>query len=187
MGTRFRGTFVISWSQTEIDGLKAAPLDVLAVGAAWRWSGQPVQVDGGHGPLILEGAKGVQEMRRRAARMVRRLIGAAVTGAAADVEPMTEAEAEDASDQGFIVTDGHESWSVTLLPVPDTGASLLMFVGELPPPDQDLWIVRAAVDRTETGANPREGGASSVLPPAPGSPHPRGCAGSRRCGPAIRF
>lgn len=32
MKTGSLGTFVISWSQTEVDGLKAAPLDVLAVG-----------------------------------------------------------------------------------------------------------------------------------------------------------
>ena len=46
MRTGFRGTFVISWSQTETDGLKAAPLDVLAVGASWRWSGEAVRVEG---------------------------------------------------------------------------------------------------------------------------------------------
>jgi len=34
MGTGFRGTFVISWSQTEIDGLDATPVQNLTVGAA---------------------------------------------------------------------------------------------------------------------------------------------------------
>ncbi|NEX47528.1 Hint domain-containing protein [Rhodobacter sp. ETT8] len=156
MGTGSRGTFVISWSQTEIDGLSAAPLDVLAVGASWRWAGQPVRVDGHGGMLLLEGAEGVADIRRRAAKMVRRLIGVAVTGEAS--APETEQEEEDAPDQGFIVTDGHQSWSVTILPVPDTGARLLMFVGDLPPPGQDLWVVRTAIDRTHSGAGAKVAG-----------------------------
>ncbi len=151
MGSGSRGTYVISWSQTEIDGLMAAPLDVLAVGASWRWTGDAVRVDGPSGALLLEGPEGIADIRKRAARMVRRLIGVAVTG---DVHPdgrAAEGE-EDAPDQGFIVTDGHQSWSVTILPVPDTGARLLMFVGDLPPVGQDLWVVRTAVDRTHSGA-----------------------------------
>lgn len=166
MVTRSKGTFVISWSQTEIDGLPAAPLDVLAVGAAWRWHGQAVQVDNAGGPLILDGAEGVQEIRRRAARMVRRLIGAAVAGAVHQADGVAEPEDEDI-DQAFIVTDGHQSWPVTILAVPDTGARLLMFVGEAPPPEQDLWVVRAAVDRTETGSNTK--GAGGVICFTPGT------------------
>lgn len=166
MVARSRGTFVISWSQTEIDGLVAAPLDVLAVGASWRWHGQPVQVDSAGGPLILDGAEGVQEIRRRAAKMVRRLIGAAVAGSAIQEDGTTGQDDEDV-DQGFVVTDGHQSWSVTILAVPDTGARLLMFVGELPPAAQDLWVVRAAIDRTETGSNTK--GAGGVICFTPGT------------------
>ena len=35
MGTGFEGTFVISWSQTETDGLAGAPVESLTVGATW--------------------------------------------------------------------------------------------------------------------------------------------------------
>ena len=145
-----RGTFVISWSQTEIDGLLAAPLDVMAVGASWRWMGDAVRVDGPAGVLVLEGPEGIADIRKRASRMVRRLIGVAVAGEA-DVADGTALQ-EDEPDQGFIVTDGHQSWSVTVLPVPDTGARLLMFVGDLPPVGHDLWVVRTAIDRTHSGA-----------------------------------
>ena len=159
MMTGSRGTFVISWSQTEIDGLMAAPLDVLSVGASWRWTGTPVRVDGQGGALLLEGAEGIADIRKRAARMVRRLIGAAVTGDTTTLPVgQTTDEDEDAPDQGFIVTDGHQSWSVTILPVPDTGARLLMFVGDLPPPGQDLWVVRTAIDRTHSGAGAKVAG-----------------------------
>ena len=158
------GTFVISWSQTEVDGLKAAPLDVLSVGTTWRWGGAAVRVDGPQGVLLLEGAEGAADIRKRAARMVRRLVGSAVGTAEA---PPSEDEVQDIPDQSFIVTDGHQSFTVTIIPVPDTGARLLMLVGDLPPPDQDLWVVRTAIDRTQSGAGARTAG--GVICFAPGT------------------
>ncbi len=155
MKTGSPGTFVISWSQTEVDGLKAAPLDVLTVGTTWRWGGAAVRVDGPQGGLLLEGAEGAADIRKRAARMVRRLVGTAV--GVADATP-PEDEVQELPDQSFIVTDGHQSFTVTIIPVPDTGARLLMLVGDLPPPDQDLWVVRTAIDRTHSGAGARTAG-----------------------------
>ena len=75
MKTGFRGTFVISWTQTEIDGLEAAPVAALEVGAAWSWHGDAVRVDGPSELLRLDMADGEQDLRRRAARTVRRLVG----------------------------------------------------------------------------------------------------------------
>ena len=164
MKTGSSGTFVISWSQTEVDGLKAASLDVLAVGTTWRWGGAAVRVDGPQGILLLEGAEGAADIRRRAARMVRRLVGAAVGGA--ETEAVDE-PAPELPDQSFIVTDGHQSFTVTIIPVPDTGARLLMLVGDLPPPDQDLWVVRTAIDRSQTAAGARAAG--GVICFAPGT------------------
>ncbi|MDG1802079.1 MAG: hemolysin-type calcium-binding protein, partial [Paracoccaceae bacterium] len=46
METGFEGAFVISWSQTELDGLWAAPISSLRTGAVWRWTGEAVRVDG---------------------------------------------------------------------------------------------------------------------------------------------
>ena len=157
MKTGSMGTFVISWSQTEVDGLKAASLDVLSVGATWRWTGAAVRVDGPQGVLLLEGAEGAADIRKRAAQVVRRLVGAAV---GADDRPKEERgiAGEDLPEQGFIVTDGRQSYSVTIIAVPDTGARLLMLVGELPPADQDLWVVRTAIDRTHSGAGARTAG-----------------------------
>jgi hypothetical protein len=94
-------------------------------------------------------------MRQRAARMVQRLIGVAVTG---DGKSNDTAEPDDMPDQCFIVTDGLQSYPVTILPVPDSGARLLMFLGEPPPVDRDLWIVRAQIDRTGGAAGERAGG-----------------------------
>ncbi len=156
METGSSGTFVISWSQTETDGLKAAPLDILAVGATWRWTGAPVRVDGPQDVLRLDGAEGVAEMRRRAARSVRRLLGAAVGQDKAC--PAEDLGGEELADQSFVLTDGHQSYTVTLLAVPDTGAVLLMLVGEMPAPDTDLWVVRVAIDRARFVASGRSAG-----------------------------
>lgn len=158
MKTGSRGTYVISWSQTEVDGVTAAHLDVLAVGATWRWTGAPVRVDGPQNMLLLEDVLGSAEMRKRASRMVRRLVGAAVTAAPSLDSRLSDAADDEPEDErGFIVTDGHQSYAVTFIPVPDTGARLLLFVGDLPPPDRDLWVVRSNIDRTQT-----TGGAQSA-------------------------
>ena len=156
MGTGGKATFVISWSQTEVDGVQAATLDMLTVGAAWRWTGKPVRIDAPGGVLLLEGAEGAADMRQRAARMVQRLIGVAV-GTDARVAD-DRGEPDEMPDQCFIVTDGVQSHPVTILPVPDSGARLLMFHGEVPPADRDLWIVRAQIDRSGGAAGDRAGG-----------------------------
>ena len=68
MKTGFKGTFVISWSQTEIDGLDAAPVHSLKVGAAWAWRGDAIRVDGPNDVLRLDQADGAENLRKRAAR-----------------------------------------------------------------------------------------------------------------------
>lgn len=162
MITGSRGTFVISWTQTEVDGVKGASLDLLSVGATWRWTGELVRVDGQTDLLLLEGAEGKAEMQKRAARMVRRLIGSAVGKAAQDrAEEKAQDKAEDIDDlpeQGFIVTDGVQSFALTIIPVPDSGARLVMMLGDVPPANRDLWVVRTSIDRARVAAGGREGG-----------------------------
>lgn len=164
MKTGSLGTFVISWSQTEVDGVKAASTDLLNVGAAWRWTGAAVRVDGPQGLLLLEEAEGGADIRKRAARMVRRLVGAAVSGETVE-PPQLDTPYDSAPDQGFVVTDGHQSYSITIIPVPDTGAQLLMFVGDVPPMEQDLWVVRTSIDRANlSGGGQPAGGVICFTP-----------------------
>ena len=158
MITGSRGTFVISWTQTEVDGVKGASLDLLSVGATWRWTGEVVRVDGSADLLLLEGAEGKAEMRKRAARMVRRLIGSAIGKAEGPAEETAEEGGDDLPDQGFIVTDGVQSFALTLIPVPDSGARLVMMLGDVPPVNRDLWVVRTSIDRARVAAGAREGG-----------------------------
>lgn len=141
MKTGYQGTFVISWTQTEIDGLSPAPLSSVRVGAGWSWRGEAVRVDGPRDLLILTGAEGEAELRARAARMVRRLMGAALEGPAAP-----DLGEDPAPEQSFTVTDGLRAWVVTLVELPDSAARLLMFSGHVPPAGAELWIVDCGLD-----------------------------------------
>ena len=155
MKTGFKGTFVISWAQTELDGVQSAALNLLNVGASWRWTGDAVRVDAPQSVLVLEGAEGVTDVRLRAAKMVRRLIGA-VIAPPRDAAVPTAADLDD-DNQTFVVTDGRRSYLATVIPVPDTGVRLIMFLGDVPPSNSDLWVVRvsmARVDSTLRAAGP---------------------------------
>ncbi|MGO4851178.1 Hint domain-containing protein [Phaeovulum sp. W22_SRMD_FR3] len=156
MKAGYLGTFVISWAQSEVDGIAAAPLEMLTIGSQWRWSGEALRVDGPSDVLILTGPDGEEDMRRRAARKLRRLMGAAVSGRAlAQV-----AEPPMVSEQGFTVTDGLRAYVVTLVDLPDSAARLVMFAGRVPPSNCDLWVV----DRTlDLGLRPRDTGGKGVI------------------------
>lgn len=146
MGTGFRGTFVISWSQTEVDGLRAAPVLALRAGASWLWQGEVVRVDGPSELLRLERTDGKGQVRRRAARMVRRLVGAAVTRASRIEPDDMEDDAPPMRDDSFVVTDGARSFTVTLIEVGPGQPPLLMFVDEIPPRGRALWVVHQSYE-----------------------------------------
>ncbi|MEM1102317.1 MAG: Hint domain-containing protein [Pseudomonadota bacterium] len=143
METGFRGTFVISWSQTQTDGETAAIPSALAASKTWRWTGDVVRVDGPGAILRLDGANGDAELRRRAAERVRRLVGAARANTA-DLEDVDLADFAPLRDDCFVVTDGRAAYVVTLVDVPGA-RPLAMFVDDVPPADIDLWIVEARI------------------------------------------
>ena len=156
MRTGFRGTFVISWSQTEVDGLEAAPLPSLAVGAAWAWRGDAVRVDGPQDVLRLDRANGTEAIRQRAARIVHRLVGAAVDnkpldGDQTDADPLM-------TDSMFVVTDGAQSYTVTVIEVGRGAPPLLMFLDDIPPRKTDLWVVHHTINTAQDAAAPDQGG-----------------------------
>lgn len=156
METGFRGTFVISWSQTEVDGLEAAPLPALAVGAAWTWRGDTVRVDGPQDVLRLDRANGEDAIRRSAARMVHRLVGAAV-----DNKPLTQDSGISdplLKDCSFVVTDGAKSFTVTVIEVGRGAPPLLMFLDDIPPRNTDLWVVHHTINSADGDPTPDQSG-----------------------------
>ncbi|WP_435231155.1 Hint domain-containing protein [Pseudopelagicola sp. nBUS_20] len=142
METGFCGTFVISWSQTEVDGLEDAPEQALETGVSWSWSGDAVRVDGPNELLRLDQGGEAANIRRRAARMVHRLVGVALS------ETEDIGETEPLFDGGFVVTDGESSFAATLIEVLDN-APLLMFLNELPPKNKALWVVHHSMQSLE--------------------------------------
>ncbi len=147
MKTGYQGTFVISWAQTEIEGIAGASLATLTVGAAWSWTGEALRVDGPRDLLILTGSETERARRARAAKMVRRLLGAALDGEGADALAQEALpELPDLPDQSFTVTDGLDAWVVTLVELPEAQARLLMFSGRVPPRDTEMWVVDCTLD-----------------------------------------
>ncbi len=138
MGAGFLGTWVIPWSQTEIDGLFAAPQHVLTVGSGWRWVGEALRLDGPTELLRLEGAEGSADMRQHISRKVHRLVGAATDP---DISWEDNLD-EPILDCGFVVTDGAHSYTITEIDAGTGAQPLLMFVNDMPPANTDLWVVR---------------------------------------------
>ena len=133
MRTGFRGTFVISWAQTELDGLAAASASSLTVGAVWQWHGEATRVDGPSDVLVLGQCEETTILRKHAARAVRRLVYAAL-----DKPQVVPVEAPDDPllDHGFAVTDGRRSYTATVIDVPGREVPLLMFLDDIPPRDR---------------------------------------------------
>lgn len=162
MKTGFRGTFVISWTQTEVDGLEAAPVQSLETGAVWSWHGEPVRVDGPSELLCLDGADGEANIRKRAARMVRKLVGAAIEPSKRPVEVEVD---DPLMDSAFVVTNGARSFTVTLIDVPGSAQPLLMFLDDLPPRGTDLWVVHHTLNNSPSNPmGPSSGGVICFTP-----------------------
>ena len=138
------GTFVISWSQTEVDGLSGAPVASLEEGAMWRWSGDPVQIDAALGSHSSENsAEARDSYRRRAAASARRIVARALVQEGVRT-PFVDDVAE--FDRAFTVTDGHRRWTATLIDMPEIARPLLMFTGSMPPAGMPLLVAEGVMD-----------------------------------------
>lgn len=135
-GAGYFGIFVIAWGQTEIDGLRQPRPDDLAVGSHWCWRGSPVRVDGPPDVLMLRDAAAEADRRRRAARVVRKLLG---EGLAPPPRDLPRGEEDNGHERGFEVSDGRRSYALTI--VGRGSETLLVASGALPPRDTDLWVL----------------------------------------------
>lgn len=162
METGFRGAFVISWLQTEVDGLEAAEVENLSVGAAWSWRGELTRIDGPSGVLRLQDNGQRAARRKCAAKLVRRLVAAAgVHETAIDGGE----EIDTWPDAGFVVTDGRRTFTVTAVPVGGGAPPLLMFVDQIPPRERELWVVHQSLDVLRRNSTaPETGGVICFTP-----------------------
>lgn len=161
MAMHDRGTFVMAWSQAELDGLIGMRPGAISVGSTWRWRGEAVRVDDSRDILVLEGAEGVADMRRRAAGHVRKILGdpSLLFGQGADDLPE-----EPLFRSGFEVTDGIEKFQATLIDLEDGQHPMLLFIGALPPSEQDLWVVSVSMGAKTTLPEDELGGTICFVP-----------------------
>jgi len=161
MMTGYRGTFVISWDQTEIDGLTGAPVATVSIGATWRWTGRAIRVDAPRDILMLHDAVDTVALHRAAARNLHRVLGR-------DAIPQVESSDTEDTDSlfaaGFDVTDGRARYSVTLIEVESNRHPLLLFLGDIPPADQDLWVVHCATESVSQGPAEQKNGVVCFVP-----------------------
>jgi Hint domain len=146
MGMGFRAAYMIAWAQTEVDGLRSVTRDQVVLGSSWRWTGTAVQVDVPDGPLVLGDGSAATDMRQRAANSVRQLVEVAMaTGQPHSMRRRVAAGSD--VDDVFVVTDGLQTYTMTVIEVPATGARLVMAMDKMPPVDQDMWVMKIVTDR----------------------------------------
>ena len=146
MMTGPEGTFVISWSQTEIDGLSGAPASSLDAGSMWIWRGEPVRIDGATGGVRGAYPNETREMhRRRAAVSARRIVARALAQEGART-PFNDEVME--FDRSFTLSDGRRNWVATLIDMPEVARPLLMFAGSMPPRNVPLCVTKGIAEAT---------------------------------------
>ena len=143
MLTGFRGTFVIAWAQIEVDGQRAADPSEVRAGVAFSWSGEAQRVDGPPGLLELDDDASLADLRRRAVGRgsVRLCLGGGPLQPGID-----QSDGGMLSDRGFVVSDGRRSWILTVISAGRAGSPLVMFAGDLPPRETELWVVKGLSD-----------------------------------------
>lgn len=131
------GTYVISWAQTEVDGIVAAPVASLDEGAHWIWRGDVVRIDGASAFGTTSRLDHRSSYRKRAAASARRIVSRALAMEGVRT-PYSDFTAD--FDRTFRVTDGQRDWVVTLIEMAEIARPLLMFTGDVPPQDVPLQV-----------------------------------------------
>ncbi|SLN20101.1 hypothetical protein AQS8620_00504 [Aquimixticola soesokkakensis] len=139
METGSSGTFVIAWSQVELEGFVDASLSAVTIGASLRWRGAAICVDKKTDILVLSGAQETVALRGRAANSVHRINGRPFDGPSSGGSQEVQTHL---MEDGFDVTDGVAQYSFFVIDRPD-GDPLLMCHGAMPPVGAELWVVRS--------------------------------------------
>lgn len=140
MGTGFRGTFMISWAQTLVEGFPAEQAQELAEGMTWRWRGRALPLEGDGAALLLGASRDHAELRARAARIVRKMLHHPAPtpreDAAEDADPLFRG--------AFILSDGARFYTVVPVVPADGRLPILLFPENMPPANREMTIVQAS-------------------------------------------
>lgn len=132
MKAGYNGCVAITWTQTEIDGLEAAPLAFLAVGAAWSWRGQAIcltDVETAAEAWASEAGSALGTFGRSATRGNLR-----------------------GSHHGTVLlTNGAQQFTATLVLTAGDSKPTLVFENGCPARDQDFWVAEITLTDHESG------------------------------------
>ncbi|MEO9864464.1 MAG: Hint domain-containing protein [Yoonia sp.] len=153
MKTGFRGTFVIPWAQTAIDGEMSPNVGAVKPGVGWVWTGNTTRVDGPSDVLLLDNPLGQADLRRRAGLKVQQMFGDAL-------QSPTQTDDEELTIFGsyFSVTDGRDLWIVTVIGMGAGKKPLLMFQDTVPPQGTVLWVVKEEIKASVRHAPSQDAG-----------------------------
>jgi hypothetical protein len=129
------GAFLMSWSQTEVDGHAEAPEADIRTNAYWRWSGEAVDISAAVRLAERETFSSDTAFRNHAAAAARAVIGQAT-------DKLVEASASPAGrpDRSFRLSDGRETWMATMISISGLEHPLLLFADGVPPAGLPLRI-----------------------------------------------
>ncbi|MDA7963910.1 hypothetical protein [Ruegeria sp.] len=122
MRTGNNGRRAITWTQTELDGLEAAPLTQLVVGASWSWRGRAVALDGAD-------AVGLDQT-----------LFAGAISLLSDRLSAPAVEQPRIAGQWIEISNGAHRFVADLIWVDGEEMPVLVFESGCPERDQDFWI-----------------------------------------------
>ncbi|WP_239025469.1 Hint domain-containing protein [Roseicyclus persicicus] len=104
---------------------------------AWSWHGRAIPLEGDGAALILTASRDHDELRARAARVVRKILQRPAPGPA----DLAADEADPVFRGAFVVSDGTRFFTIVPIVIEDGAAPVLLFAGDMPPPDRELTVV----------------------------------------------
>lgn len=153
MRTGNNGQAVISWTQTELDGLEDAPLVDVAIGSSWCWRGRSIMLN---------------TERYEAAEK------AISPNVIAELASLMLTETDQAASECARIefSNGAQKFVAELAMLSGEAAPVLIFENGCPDPGQEFWI-SAAADKIEPVAIRRAEDSRVIMFPASAGPvHP---------------
>ena len=125
------GVFALDWEMTETDNVRGLAPQWLRVGAAWRWDGVPIRLDGPPDVIRLQAAHGTPDIHDRARAIAERLCGTVLPPPGPDALWSVPSN-------GFALTDGYHVYLARIIET--ARGTSVVFEGSLPPFGQTCWV-----------------------------------------------
>ena len=138
MRTGRNGRTAITWKQTELDGLEAAPLAFLSVGASWSWRGQSL--------ALSQGQAGHLSQTETLAAIS--LLSSRVEAAVEEFNTFDRSSVE--------FTNGARRYVADLIWIDGEDMPILLFENGCPARDEDFWVSNVSQAPVEKTAAPSE-------------------------------